>query len=97
MRGERKQRNLIRATEQALLPNHAFLPDDTADRLALAEQLRAGLAALTEAQRACLILVRCECRSAREAAKLLHLTPTAVRMHIHRARAQLRRWLEIGR
>lgn len=93
MRSERKHRDLMRAFEQASLPG-MVRPNETEDRFALAEGLRAALAALTEAQRTCLFLVRCESRSSREVAVMLKTTPTAVRMHLHRARAYLRRRLE---
>jgi len=97
VRRERKHRNLMLAVEQAYLPGRVPLPNETEDEFALVEGLRAALASLTEAQRTCLFLLRCESRSSREVAVLLKTTPTAVRMHLHRARAHLRRRLEQGR
>lgn len=94
IRRERTYRNLIRAAEQACLRNRVLRPDEVVDMFVLIDQLRTGFAALTEAQRACLILVRCECLSPQEVATLLNTTPTAVRMNVHRARAHLRRWLD---
>jgi RNA polymerase sigma factor (sigma-70 family) len=93
-RNERRQRNLLHAIEQAWSPAMAPRPDETEERFALVEALRAGIASLSKAQRACLILVRCESWSPREVAEFLHTTPTAVRMNVHRARVQLRRRLE---
>jgi RNA polymerase sigma factor (sigma-70 family) len=80
--------------EQASLHSLAPRSDETEDRFALVEALKQGLATLTETQRKCLFLVRCQSRSSSEVADLLHTTPTAVRMHIHRARARLRQQLE---
>ncbi len=94
MRTERNQRNAIRAAEQESLFDRPLRPDEVLESFALHDRLRVGFAALTEMQRVCLILVRCESWSSREAAELLDLTPTAVRMHVHRARARLRRWLD---
>lgn len=94
MRSERKHRNLRQAFEQTTLPGLVPRPNESEDRFALAEGLRAALATLTEAQRTCLFMVRCESRSSREVAIMLKTTPTAVRMHLHRARVCLRRQLD---
>jgi RNA polymerase sigma-70 factor, ECF subfamily len=94
MRRERKQRSLMHAVEQASLHVCASGLNESEDRFALVEGLRAALASLTETQRTCLFLLRCESRTSREVAVMLKTTPTAVRMHLHRARARLRRRLE---
>jgi RNA polymerase sigma-70 factor (ECF subfamily) len=93
IRNERNHRNLIQAAEQVALRHRIPRPDEVSDTFVLVDQLRIGFALLTEAQRSCLILVRCECLSPQEAGVRLNLTPTAVRMNVHRARARLRRWL----
>jgi RNA polymerase sigma-70 factor (ECF subfamily) len=93
IRNERNRRNLIQAAEQAALRHYIPHPDEVIDTFVLVDQLRTGFAMLTQTQRACLLLVACECLSPKEAAARLNLTPTAVRMNVHRARARLRGWL----
>jgi RNA polymerase sigma-70 factor (ECF subfamily) len=93
IRSQRNRRNVIQAAEQAALFHCIPRPDEVIDTFALVDQLRTGLALLSEVQRTCLILVSCECLSPQEAAARLNLTPTAVRMNVHRARARLRGWL----
>jgi RNA polymerase sigma factor (sigma-70 family) len=90
MRKERSYRNLIHAVEQAWPFNRVQRPDEVVDGFALADQLRAAISVLTESERACLLLVRYECLSPREVAARLDITPSAVRMNIHRARTRLR-------
>jgi len=94
IRRERNRRKLIRAVEQAKVQTSGLRPDEAFETFADIEQLKSGLATLTEGQRTCLLMVRWECLSAQEVATRLHITPTAVRMNIHRARAHLRRWLD---
>ncbi len=96
IRNECSRRNLLSAAEQLSIGRAAAGPNETAEAVALAGDLHIGLAMLTEGQRACLLLVGCECRSAPEVAALLHLTPDAVRMNVYRARMRLRRWLADG-
>ncbi len=96
IRQERNRRDLMRAIEQAPPAAPGLRPDETLDMFVVVDLLESGFATLTEAQRACLILMRWECLSSREVASRLHLTPTAVRMHVHRARAHLRKCLDDG-
>jgi RNA polymerase sigma-70 factor (ECF subfamily) len=96
IRREHRHRKLIRAAEQASFSNRVLRPDEMVDMLGLVDQLRTGIATLTEVQRVCLILVRWECLSPQQVSLLLKITPTAVRMNVHRARARLRRWLRAG-
>lgn len=92
IRKQRSQRNLLRAATEVALRQQAPQPDAAMDSVVMVAELRTGLAMLTEGQRACLILVGCEALSPKEAAVLLRLTPTAVRMNVCRARARLRTW-----
>lgn len=94
IRKERQHRNVIRAAEQASWSLRVIRPDEVLQTVVAVDQLRNGFALLTETQRTCLVMVRCECLSAREVATLLNITPTAVRMHVHRARLRLRRYLD---
>jgi RNA polymerase sigma-70 factor (ECF subfamily) len=64
--------------------------DELLDEKALAEAVWGALAELDDSQRAALVLHDLEGLSSEEAAKLLGLSPAAVRQRAHRARMKLR-------
>jgi RNA polymerase sigma-70 factor (ECF subfamily) len=97
IRKERSWRELMRAAAESALRSQFHWPDEVADSFLLVNELETWFAKLTEGQRTCLVLVECECLSPREVAVRLRITPAAVRMNVHRARARLRQWLADAR
>jgi RNA polymerase sigma factor (sigma-70 family) len=76
-----------------MTPKVPLRPDEASIAFGYVDTIRDALTALPERERLCLTLVRFEYLSAQEVAKRLRITPDAVRMNVHRARARLRQWL----
>jgi RNA polymerase sigma-70 factor (ECF subfamily) len=94
VRAEYRRICLIREIEVQARANAAIQPDDVLAARKMVGRLNHALAALSERQRVCLMLVRVEELPARDVAERLGVTPEAVRMSVHRARARLRKCLD---
>ena len=93
LRTEHRHRNLVQEFDYRTRLDSAIPPDDAVIARGLVARLNGALATLSERQRICLILVRVEELSVHEVAKQLGVTPEAVRMNVHRARARMRKYL----
>ena len=93
---ERRRRDLSLSDEAVV--RHAELSDvatpDAAERIALRSALDAALARLSPTIRETFVLRHVEQWSIEEIAELLGLSESAVKMRLHRGRAQLQGWLE---
>jgi RNA polymerase sigma factor (sigma-70 family) len=81
---------LLRKYRQQSLTATPVRPDEAVSGYRLAERLHEALAELPKLQLACFVGVQFDNRSVSEVARLLGLTPEAVRMNVHRARQHLR-------
>jgi RNA polymerase sigma-70 factor (ECF subfamily) len=93
---ERRRRDLSLSDEAVVrrAESSDVAVTDTAERLRLRRALDAALARLSPAFRETFVLRHVEQYSIDEIAQLLGLTPSAVKMRLHRARLQLQGWLD---
>jgi RNA polymerase sigma-70 factor (ECF subfamily) len=92
---DRRRRRTVRRTEQLDpdLPAGGPRPDAEAERAALGERLRAGLAQLTPRRRLAVVLFDVEGYTHREIAEILGIPDGSVRSEVFHARRRLRELL----
>ena len=91
-RSEYRRRNLIQEFGVQAPANFTMSPDNSVIARMTVIRLNDAMARLSRRQRMCIILVQVEELSVQEVANRLGVTPDAVRMNIHRARARIRKW-----
>jgi RNA polymerase sigma-70 factor, ECF subfamily len=93
---ERRRRDLSLSDEAVVRRAEAsdVAGSDTAERIRLRRALDAALARLAPPIRETFVLRHVEHYAIDEIAELLELTPSAVKMRLHRARLQLQGWLD---
>jgi RNA polymerase sigma-70 factor, ECF subfamily len=94
IRTQSRHRNLMRKFSLRDTPPAAARPDDLTSGYHLYQLVREGLDELSHRQRTCFELVQFEERPVQVVASELGISPSAVRMHVCRARSHLRHWLE---
>jgi len=89
IRSQSRHRSLLRKYRQQSPTATPVRPDEAVSGYRLAKRLHVALAELSRLQRTCFIAVQFEDRPVSDVAKVLGLTPEAVRMNVHRARRHL--------